>query len=42
MVAIDAAKVAVQTGFKRTNPKTDLFKVIQPSEDRLSVAFGVT
>ncbi|CAL5218591.1 g286 [Coccomyxa viridis] len=29
MVAIDAAKVAVQAGFKRTNPKTDLFKVLK-------------
>lgn len=27
MVAIDAAKVAAQKGFKRSNPKTDLFKV---------------
>ena len=32
MVAIDAAKVAIQTGFKRTNPKTDLFKVCQTSK----------
>ena len=29
MVAVDAAKLAAQTGFKRTNPKTDLFKVRQ-------------
>ena len=32
MVAIDAAKVALQTGFKRTNPRTDLFKVRQVCE----------
>ena len=40
MVAIDAAKLATQTGFKRTNPKTDLFKVCQIKSHHLTlVAF---
>ena len=38
MVAIDAAKLATQTGFKRTNPKTDLFKVCQMTLHLLTLA----